>query len=145
MARCRIGYLLALAAAVLFYICYNGYLALCFLALALSAPIFSLLVSLPGILGLRAELSVPFSQVRRGDSAGARLKLRPGCRLPLARVKATFRCTNLLTGAVLCRRRRTPVGGGGLVLTEEFSAPHCGCCRWEITRLRVCDYLGLFS
>ncbi|MEG1720961.1 MAG: hypothetical protein RR281_04560, partial [Pseudoflavonifractor sp.] len=104
MARCRVGYLLALAAAVAFYIFYNDYPALYLLLLAVFLPIFSLVLSLPGILGLEPELSVGERLLRRGMNAGAELRLRPGFGLPLARVRAELRCTNLLTGEVFCRR-----------------------------------------
>ncbi|MEG0764800.1 MAG: DUF58 domain-containing protein [Pseudoflavonifractor sp.] len=145
MARCRVGYLLALAAAVAFYIFYNDYPALYLLLLAVFLPIFSLVLSLPGILGLEPELSVGERLLRRGMNAGAELRLRPGFGLPFARVRAELRCTNLLTGEVFCRRVKASGGSGGLLLKANFEPLHCGCCRWEVRGLRICDYLGLFA
>ena len=57
MARCRVGYLLALGAAVLFFICFNGYFSFYILVLTLVFPLFSLLVSLPGMLEVGGQRS----------------------------------------------------------------------------------------
>ena len=50
------GYLVFLAAVLLFYILFSGWLAGYVLALSLLLPILSLLLSLPGIRGLRVGL-----------------------------------------------------------------------------------------
>ena len=50
------GYLLFVAAALLFYVMFTGWLAGYVLALVVLLPVMSLLLSLPGICGLRVSL-----------------------------------------------------------------------------------------
>lgn len=145
MARCRVGYLAALLAAGLFFICFEGYFSFYILILALVFPLFSLAVSLPGMLGCGAALVLPASRLRRGGEPGAVLRVTNRFRLPLGRVKLAYRTENLLTGEARTVRRRLYGLSAGAELFEALPASHCGVVRWELTRFAVCDLLGLFS
>ena len=145
MARCRIGYLLALAGALAFFLCFNGYFSFYMLVLALVFPLFSLAVSLPGMLGARVSFAVSSKRIRRGEAVTVSLCLESRARLPVARLTGRVVCPNLLTGdrAVLLRK-----GSGGahrLTLAADVAESHCGLLRCEVTKLRVCDLLGIFS
>lgn len=145
MTRCRIGYLLALLGAVAFFLCFHGYFSFYVLILALVFPLFSLVVSLPGMLGARVSFAVSERSIRRGDSARLTLTFHSRFRLPIAWVSAHLSCTNLLTGDALTFRKRTAGESAGLVLECEVEARHCGLVRCTASRLKVCDLLGLFS
>ena len=56
MAKNRLEYALILLCTALFYICFVGYLSFYVFMLTLILPLFSLLCSLPAMLGVRAEL-----------------------------------------------------------------------------------------
>lgn len=145
MTRCRIGYLLALLGAAAFFLSFHGYFSFYVLILALVFPLFSLVVSLPGMLGARVSFAVSERSIRRGDSVRLTLTFRSRANLPAARVSALFSCTNLMTGDALTFRKRAAGGSAGLALEDEVEALHCGLVRCTASRLKVCDLLGLFS
>ena len=145
MARARVGYLLALMGAGAFFLFFNGYFSLYILVLALVFPVFSLLVSLPGIKTARVSFAVSDRAIRRGESFALSLKLRSGAKLPVGRVKVRIRCTNLLTGETSLLRRKAAGGSLGLSLTADVTEAHCGLVQCELVQLKVCDLLGIFS
>ena len=57
MWKNRLIYLLVLLGTSVFFICFDGYLSLYVFVLSLALPFFSLLASLPGLLGIRAALT----------------------------------------------------------------------------------------
>lgn len=145
MARCRIGYLLALGAAVLFFICFNGYFSFYVLVLALVFPIFSLLVSLPGMLGCTVELALTARAVRRNETAAAQITVASRSRLPVGRLSVELRWDNAMNGQ--SGRIRMGLSGAslGAVRRESLPTGHCGMVRCRAARVRVCDLLGLFA
>lgn len=143
MARCRIGYLLALLGAFSFFICFSQAFSLYVLILALVFPFFSLAVSLPGMLGGRVRFTLSENAVRRGGTAELRLALETRWGLPVGRLSCSFRCVNLMTGDLLQFRKRA--SGGILELGDGVESRHCGLVRCEVTKLKVCDLLGIFS
>lgn len=145
MARCRVGYLLALGAAGLFFLSFKEYFSFYILVLALVFPLFSLLVSLPGMLGAALSLSPVSRAVRRGDEAAVELRFSNRSKCSVARLRSDLICVNELTGEQHKLRQTISGGSQGAVLREALPAGHCGMLRWEVTRLRVYDLLGLFS
>lgn len=145
MLRCRIGYLMALAAAGLFFVSFSGRFSFYILVLALVFPFFSLAVSLPGMLGCRVSLVMPEGAVRRGSQREAELCVENRRRLPVGRVALDLRCRNLLTGQQWSVRRKGAGGSLGMDFREGLDTGHCGCLQWEVKRVRVCDLLGIFS
>lgn len=144
MVRCRILYALALVGAVLFYIFYTGYFSWYVLVLTLVFPLFSLAVSLPGVLGCSVGLAVPDPRVRRGERA--KCMVRFSCRrgLPVARAVVTLEAENLLTGEKK-RFKNKFSGGAESAVQREVECPHCGCVTFRVKSFRVCDLLGLFT
>ena len=145
MARCRIGYVMALAAATLFFVSFADWFSFYILILALVFPLFSLAVSLPGMLGCRVRLVMGESAVRRGSRGTAELRVDSRLRLPVGRVSVDLACENRMTGERRALRRRFSGGSLGIVSAEELDTAHCGLLRCEVRRVRVCDLLGLFS
>ena len=141
----RILYLLTLAAVLVFQITNNNYLAQLLLALCVALPILSLVLSLAGMRGCRLVLSSDRESVLRGDPAQWALAAESRNGLPLSRLAIRLEEKNLLTGHTEKKKlalsgvvRRRPV-------CFPVDAAHCGLLEFRVTRLRICDYLGLFS
>lgn len=141
----RLLYAAALTGALLFQITNNNYLARFLLALCVALPLLSLALSLPGMLRGRLELFAQPAALDRGEAGGWSLAVSAPGNLPLARLDLRLRRENLLTG-----RRET----SKLVLTgvarrppEALAAPteHCGLLELRADKVKVCDYLGLFT
>lgn len=145
MARCRIGYLLALLGAVAFFVCFSGYFSFYVLVLALVFPLFSLLVSLPGMLGAGVSFAASHKAMRRGESALLTLALTSRWRLPVGRFSCRIVCANLMSGDVLRFRKHGAGGSLGLELKAEVESHHCGLVRCEASKIKVYDLLGIFS
>lgn len=133
MGRSWATYLAALGCAALFYSFYLGGLAWVVLLAALLLPVFSLAVSLPWMLGVRAGLQVP-AKVLRGGGAPLELTLAAG--RPL-RLRARVALLDL-TGQT--RQKRTLRPGKPLPLDTR----HCALLSVEVQWVRAYDMLGLF-
>lgn len=144
MWRRRLLYGLALAAALLFQIFYDRYLARFVLAGVVSMPILSLLLTLPGALRLQLCLTADGPEVPRGGECRWHLRLERPTLLPITRMKLRLRFTNELTGwtgeeRVVCT---------GLAHREgafPVETSHCGRVTCRADRVRLLDCLGLFS
>lgn len=145
MLRCRALYALALLGAGLFYVFYTAWFSFYVLILVLIFPLFSLAVSLPGMLGWSASLSAEHSRVRRGERAECTLKVASRWRMPVSRAAVRLEMANLLTGERRAVRERFSGGSAGRQAREGMDCPHCGCVRFSVGSVRVYDLLGLFS
>ena len=145
MARARVGYLMALIGAGAFFLFFNGFFSFYILVLAVAFPFFSLLVSLPAMLGSKAELTPSSPSIRRGESLTLSLTVSNRWRLPLGRAAARIDCVNLMTGQRAVFRRKGSGGSMGMTLSGELTEGHCGVLRCSVTSLKVCDLLGLFA
>ena len=141
----RLIYAAALTGVLLFQITNENYLACFLLALCIALPLISLALSLPGMLKCRPELFAQPAALDRDEAGGWSLAVRTPGGLPLARISMRLRWENLLTGRQ---------GTSELVLTgvarrlpETLDAPteHCGLLELRADRVKVCDYLGLFT
>lgn len=145
MAFRRIVYVLTLTGALLFQITNENYLAHFLLALCAVLPLLSLAMSLRGMLGCRLALAaLPAEADRGGDGLWQLFVEVPGL-LPLARLTLRTEEENLLTGRV--QRRRLSMSGVARRRPADLSAPtgHCGVLELRADKIRVYDYLGLFS
>lgn len=143
MAANRIVYLGALGASLIFYAYYIGHFSFFFLMLVLLLPVFSLLLSLPSILGLSASISSP-AEVYRKSSDCSFLLLRGRSRLPVGILKLglVIRASDSEVEEpveLLCK------GFTELDVELPYSTEHCREIVTTVHRLKVCDYLGLFS
>lgn len=141
----RILYVLVLLCALMGQLLDVGYLFHFLFFAVLWLPVLGLAVSLPAMLGCRAELSVKSPQVRRGEEAAWTLQLTGRSRLPLARSAGRLQLENCTTGRRLRYRlsMRRAIPGGGRSWSVDTS--HCGLVECRVDRLRVCDCLGLIA
>ena len=140
MTHRRILYGAVLAAALLFQICYRGWLGTFTLAVVIALPFFSLAVSLPGLLRTSLTLSPEASAVPRGQSAVFVLTLHAPAGLSAGRVTLRLTLENQLTGECSAAKRALRTGR----LRERYPAPHCGQVVCTVSRVRICDLSGLF-
>ncbi len=145
MAYRRVLYSGVLAAALLFQITNDNYLACFLLALCVALPLVSLALSLPGMVRCRPGLSARPAALDRGEKAVWEVAMDAPGGLPIARVTLRLTEENLLTGRLhrgklkltgVARRRPAQV---------EARTGNCGLLELRVDRLRVCDYLGLFA
>ena len=127
----RIIYLVSLLCCLVFYVFYREWFSWFLLVAVILLPGFSLLLSLPGMLSVKASLRCPPS-ARQGLPVRTALKL--DCKVPAPPVSCNIRLVNNLTGA---RYLGKP---GELIPTD-----HCGMLTISYPHMFVYDYLGLFS
>lgn len=126
----RIIYLIALLWCLVFYSFYREWFSWLLLVTVALLPWFSLIISLPALLTLKAEIRFP-NTVRM--HVPARSSLHLSCPFPMPQVVCRIRLHNSLTGSRF-------VGKPG----ELIPSNHCGCMHIHADRLYACDYLGLF-
>ena len=141
----RLIYTAALTGALLFQITNENYLGCFLLALCIALPLISLALSLPGMLNCRLELFALTAALDRGESGGWMIAVYTPGNFPLARLSLRLGCENLLTGQKeTVRLAFTGVTGR---LPGAMAAPteHCGLLELRADKVKVCDYLGLFT
>ncbi len=131
MARRRWLYLTVLVSCLVFYIAYQEWLSFFLLVLTALVPWLSLLLTLPAIFRFRAEVSAP-PAVEMGIPLTVRLM--GGCDLPVPPFRGRLRATRLFTGA--SQRQKNAL---------NLATDHCGGITITPEKVRICDYLGLFS
>ena len=141
MWKNRILYLLFLAGMLVFYINYNGWISLFVLIFTLALPVFSLLCSLPGMLGAAVSLEAP-ARCCMGDEAAVTVRLKALARSGPMLCVFRLLCDDLAAGTT--RRERMTVSRSR-ELTLRVDTEHCGAYAWRLGRCRVCDMMGLFS
>lgn len=130
MLRRRLLYLICLIGCFGFYIAYREWFAWVLLLVVALLPWLSLLLSLPAMILLKAELVTPKKTLLEGEIP-LRLQLR--CPLPVPPTSWRYRIYEPYTN----RARKLKQG-------NPLFAEHCGCVRIEVKRAWKYDYLGLF-
>lgn len=144
MLRRRILYGLVLAAALLFQIFYDRYLARYVLAGVVSLPILSLLLALPGAFCLRMELEADGPEICRGAAGQWRLRVARPAFCPISGLFIGLRFGNDLTDWAE-QERLMYVGLPDEQLTLPIRTDHCGRMTCRVTRAGLLDGLGLFT
>lgn len=130
MARRRILYILVLLSCTIFFWAYQKWLAWLLLLAVLCLPVLSLILSLPGMFGLKLQMTCPVI-VERGEKIWANVKNRAwfpvpqyGCLLSVSKplTKTAFKIRN----------------------AEPIPTAHCGKLYYRVEKVEVSDYLGLF-
>ena len=131
MAARRIIYLLTLVGCTVFFWAYQRWFAWFALMAVLGLPLFSLLVSLPAMLTAKLELHVP-----EALTMGTSRQLKLSCRafLPAPPWKCAIMVERPMTG------QQWRLKNGSFLPTE-----HCGALYCTVRKVKICDYLGLFS
>ena len=131
MTSRRILYLGALAGCLVFYFCYQQWLSWLLLLAAAILPWLSLLLSIPAMIQFRAEIELP-GHAKKGDEI--RAELWGLSHLPQPHFLGKVFREDLLTGQKVRHHTRQPI-----------PTAKCGGVKLEVQKLRICDYLGLFS
>lgn len=131
MAGRRWTYLTVLAVSGMFYLAYQEWFSWLALLIVVFLPLFSLIVSLPAMLKLRAGILCP-EKVAMNTAAEA--KLAGWCTLPTPPFRGKVRLTRTLTG-------ETWKKDGAVALPTE----HCGGLTAVPEKVRVYDHLGLIG
>lgn len=150
MWKRRLYYFLVLLGTTTFFICFNGYLSLYLFVLSLLLPVVSLVLSLPAMLGVRAFLSVgkePASipGARKGESIPLQLEVWNATPFSSGRVQARLSVKNTFTGQREQERFLFSAGPRRQIFQHQLTSQTCGQVVCRLERLRVCDYLGLFT
>ena len=145
MLRNRLTYLTVLFGALLFFIFYNGYISYYVLVVTLALPWISLLISLPGVFGLRLEFLMETTETTKGQ--GIPLQLIIDNRLPLVsgRARVMLHTHNSLTGETQNEYFTFTASHKAMSVVHQLSSPHCGQILCELRKGKVCDYMGIFS
>lgn len=156
MLKNRLTYLSILVSTTSFFICFNGYYSLYVFALSLALPFFSLLISLPGMLTVRAEVAVgqeePFGDARHprdarcGKAVPLPLYLKVSSRwiLPAGRAKVRLLIENRFTGETRREDLEFSPAHETQVLEHKLQSDTCGYLVCRLTKARAYDLLGLF-
>lgn len=136
--------MVVLLGASLFFLCFNGYLSLYVLRLTLALPLVSLLISLPGILGIRLELTAGPGAVRKGQALPLRLIVDNRLPVVSGRSFVTLTVYNTLTGETQEERFTFTAGRKALVISHQLTSHSCGQVVCRLSKARSCDYMGLF-
>lgn len=127
----RLSWLLAALCSLVFLGVYQKWLAWLVTGAVFLIPLFSLLVSLPAMLTSRLTLDLP-AKVEQGQSV--ELSFSCNCPLPAPLWSCRVEIHQLLSG----EHFRLRPG-------EQLLNPHCGGIRIRLKRVKICDYLGIFS
>lgn len=124
-------YLVILSGCGIFYIAYGEWLSWVVLATTVMVPWLSLALSLPAIFRFRVT---PAGATAVETGRDCPLWLLGSCSYPMPPFRGRLRLTHLQTGET--RRYREHQG---------LPTGHCGGFRVTAEKVRICDYLGLFS
>lgn len=124
-------YLAGLLGCLIFLLAYQGWVAWLMLMALLWLPLLSLLISLPAMLTLRAEIKCP-EIVTVGETAELRAQVRAAMPMPPYRVRVRAENAQAGTYQILSVGEQLP--------TEHTAVLHC-----KPYRCRAYDYLGLFG
>lgn len=113
--------------------------------LTLTLPILSLLLSLPGILGLRLHLYTDSCQTPRNTPAACTLTAANRFGLPVSCVTGRVKLRCPFTGESRSFSVSLRGASPGVSAVWNVVTSHCGLVQCSVSRLRVWDCLGLFS
>lgn len=131
MASHRIGFLAVLLGCAAYYVASGEWLSCYLLVLCIGLPVLSLLLSIPAFRHFRAE-PAGLDIVSMGDEA--ELWILGTCAAPMPPFRGKLRLHWCITGEN--RKYRSE---------KDMSTAHCGGVVVTAEKVRVCDYLGLFS
>lgn len=131
MATRRLWYLVALLGSWVFYIAYGEWFSWLLLLTVLGLPWLSLLISIPAMTQFRAAPEGPELLSVHGDG---QIWLAGSCGLPMPPFRGKLRLRHIISGEI----RRCHTG-------SALPTGHCGGIAVTAEKVRVCDYLGLFS
>lgn len=145
MFRYRFFYTMALAAALLFYLFFTGYLSFFLLALLLLLPVVSFLLTVLAVCKTEVHMETGTPFVLKNDVFPLRITMKNESILPIAQAELRFTCENSLCGEKHKETLSLPVGTGPKRTVEyQLSSQYCGKITTELSALIFYDYLGIF-
>ena len=145
MLKNRFSYLVVLIGALLFFVFYNGYISYYVLLVTLALPWISLLVSLPGVFGLRLKFLAETDQVTKGQSVPLQFVIDNRLPLVSGRARVQLHTYNSLTGETQEEYFTFTASRKPLRVVHRLVSSHCGQITCQLRKGRVCDYMGIFS
>ena len=124
------AYLTAVVGSVVFYVFYQEWFSWFLLVILLILPWFSLILSLPAMLAVKADLRCP---PKCRQDMPVRTQLRTECFFPVPPIRCNIRLINRLNS-------HSYLGKPG----ELIPTAHCGLLEISYPKIYVYDYLGLF-
>lgn len=148
MLKNRLCYLIILLCTGAFFICFNGYYSMYAFLLSLALPVLSLILSLPGMLTLRAAVSTPGKEhpVRAGKNEAVPLHITTSLRwvVPSGRARVQLSIKNHFTGEVQLESLEFSPSRRPQILEHKLTSGVCGKITCRLTKARAYDLLGLF-
>ena len=149
MAKNRIVYGCVLLAAGLFFLFYRGHVSQFLFYIALLLPLFSLFLALPTCFGLWQKIAFSSSSCQKGEEVSLQLQVRNPFLFPCPMVRIRMYYQNQLGGRTSPLQKeefRFALGPFRTVhLQRKVSSDFAGRITARIRRVRVCDFLGIFS
>jgi len=146
MLKYRILYIITLAAAVLFYLYYAGYLSFFILVSTVLLPIVSWLLTILAVrkTSIRFELKNPYAN--KNEEIVFHIIIKNNSVVPIARIGVNFSYENSLCGEKRSERIFLPVGSGPeQVMEYRMKSQYCGKITMELTGIKLYDFFGIFK
>lgn len=144
MIKKWIEYALILAGVTVFYIFWTDYLSYFAFLFFIFLPIFSVVVSAFGMIGLSADVDTSRYTVEKGESFSIYLSTTKKSILPTGRVRIRLFFQNTLTGEKSKKTVFLTPGREEQIVEFCYGSPHCGIVECYLKEIRVYDFLGLF-
>jgi len=141
MWKNRLIYLLILGGLFLFFVDYSGWISAFFLLLALLLPLFSLLLALFSLPGLKLQMKSE-STLYSSSSLSIRIEVRMPHRIGDPLLSCRFSLTDCMSGEKTVQKLRFGACEGMTIRTE---VPFCGKRELSLHTIRLYDSLGLFA
>ena len=140
----RIVYGLLLIGMLAFHVFYSGAIAWYLLLLTILLPVASRLFTLPKKRKIDISFDIPES-VNIGEEAHASVNVRGKTPLPIGCVSFSFELMNETNGRSTSKKKLTIYGCHNSCITFPVRTDECGRIKCTLTKLRMFDYLGIFS
>ncbi|OGO87993.1 MAG: hypothetical protein A2Y15_03210 [Clostridiales bacterium GWF2_36_10] len=145
MIKRWIIYIATIIGAITFYGVYDGYISYFILITVILFPFFSLAISLFSMLRIKFNLVPLPIEIRKSEVVSARININPRTWLPISQVNITYTANNVTLGRNSSLVTVMIFGSYKSYVSLQLNTEHVGCINLDIKKIRVFDYLGLFS
>lgn len=146
MLKYRVLYCFILAAAVLFYLFFEGYLSFITLILTVLLPIVSLLCTTAAWSRVRVQLNGILPIAEKGSPAQFSVQVSNTSIFPIAHAMLALDCRNALCGQKKKAVLHLPVGArSNTEIQREIVSQYCGKLTIQVTGIKIYDYFGIFA
>lgn len=146
MIRCRIAYCSTLAAVILFYLFFNGYLSFFTLVFVILLPFVSWLLTLLAVRKVTVQLEMESPVANKKEDFILHIQTKNTSIFPVARARMKFSCINSLCGEKQSETLFFPINANSeLTVVHPMQSEYCGKITVELTQIKYYDYLGIFT